>query len=120
MTLGMKDMFDVLWDNGFEEPLADYSDYVVYNPSARGCHPEDPFIIDVIEGCVKMEYEIVRWIVEMARDKECEFHLLKQRFLSIAAKDGSQRHIDELVLSVDNQEETYYFDITTGFEALSH
>ena len=115
----MKDMFDVLWNNGFEEPLADYSDYIVYNTSARGCNPENPFIIDETEGYVGLEYEVIGWILETARDEECQWRLLKQRLLSTTVEDGIRRHIDELLLSVDGQEESYYFDITVGMKALS-
>jgi hypothetical protein len=111
----MKDVFDVLFDNGFEEPLANYRDYVVYNTSARGCNPENPFKIDEKEGYVGLEYEVIGWILETARGEECQWQLLKQRLHSQTAEDGSQRQIDELVLSVDGQEESYYFDITVGF-----
>lgn len=114
----MKDMFDVLGDNGFEEPLADYSDYVVYNTSARGCNPGNPFIIDETEGYVGLEYEVIGWILETARGIECQWRLLEQRLYSQIADDGSERQIDELLLSVDGQEESYYFDITVGIRAL--
>ena len=111
-------MFDVLFDNGFEEPLADYRDYVVYHTSARGCNPRNPFIIDETEGYVGLEYEVIGWILETARGEECQWRLLEQRLYYQTADDGSQRQIDELLLSVDGQEESYYFDITVGMQAL--
>ena len=115
----MKDLFDILFDNGFEVPLADYGDYVVYNTSARGCNPEKPFMIDEKEGYVDLEYEVIGWILETARGEECQWRLLKQRLYSQTEDDGCQRQIDELLLLVDGQEESYYFDITVGMKALS-
>ena len=115
----MKDVINILWDNGFEEPLADYRDYVVYNTSARGCNPRNPFIIDEIDGYVGLEYEVIGWILETARGIECQWRLLEQRLYSQITDDGSQRQIDELLLLVDGQEESYYFDITVGMQALS-
>lgn len=105
-------MFDILFENGFEEPFADYSSYSNYDANARGCNLENPFIIDEKEGYVGLEYEVIGWILETARGEECQWRLLKQRLYSQTAEDGSQRQIDELLLSVDGQEETYYFDIT--------
>lgn len=112
-------MFDILFDNGFEEPFADYSSYSKYDAYARGCNPEDPFMIDEKKDYVGLEYEVIGWILEMARGEECQWRLLKQSFFSQTTEDGSQRQIDELLLSVDGQEESYYFDITVGMQALS-
>ena len=84
----MKDVFDVLFDNGFEEPLANYRDYVVYNTSARGCNPENPFKIDEKEGYVGLEYEVIGWILETARGEECQWQLLKQRLPFPKAEEG--------------------------------
>ena len=53
-----------------------------------------------------------------ARGEECQWRLLEQRLYYQTADDGSQRQIDELLLSVDGQEESYYFDITVGMQAL--
>lgn len=95
--------------------LADYAE--VYDVGHKGCHADDPIVINDIEDYVEIEYAIAEGLLGVWTNRQCRFHLLGQRLMRCG-----NRKIDCLTYRVEHPsgdivEESYYFDITAVFEA---
>ena len=105
-------------DNGLDDPesLVAYSSYSIRN---KGCNPDNPVVINDTGMYVHLEYCIVRILDFLNTEDDRSMRRKRQ---SLESRGG--RHIDHLCFTVSylgdkpDTYEDYYFDITTGFDAL--
>ena len=122
----------VMESNGIlaTEQRARYARYDTANP---GCSRENPIVIAETEDYVDLEYEVLEQLLRPVPFRFVDWRVVRQRLIG----DG-ERKLDEMTVEVSTHPiarfvdgdiiipeseplgtETYWFDITAGFNAIS-
>ena len=122
----------VMESNGIlaTEQRARYARYDAANP---GCSKENPIVIAETEDYVDLEYEVLKQLLRPVPFRFVDWRVVRQRLIG----DGG-RKLDEMTVEVSTHPiarfvdgdiiipeseplgtETYWFDITAGFNAIS-
>lgn len=104
-------------------------EYSTYDPSRQGCNENDPFVILDEDDYIEQEYEMIDDICgSFFREFFQEYQVSKQSLLGRNGRKIDRIDVDilEPVLADDGKEEmkvvgqeSYFFDITIGFNAMS-